>query len=187
MSSFIGEYGTIRVKGRLKHPNLDYNEKYPILLTAKHPAVQLLLKKAHQDNLHEGTEYVRNILQQVYWIIGLRNALTKLRRDVSNADRGTPTQSTHRWKTYPENDLMNLCSHSPILESNTSEPLKWSSYDVSWSDGAAPSLVWQPEQCTSKSQVIGQRVVSSCSDKIHRKTWLPKYHHQWQRNTFRFS
>ena len=79
LSSFIEEDGTIRVKGRLKHSNFDYNAKHPILLTAKHPVVQLLLEKAHRDNLHEGTEYVRNMLQQEYWIIGLRNALRKIK------------------------------------------------------------------------------------------------------------
>ena len=79
LSPFIEEDGTIRVKGRLKHSNLDYNAKHPILLTAKHPVVQLLLEKAHRDNLHEGTEYVRNMLQQEYWIIGLRNALRKIK------------------------------------------------------------------------------------------------------------
>ena len=63
LSPFIEEDGTIRVKGRLKHSNLDYNAKHPILLTAKHPVLQLLLEKAHQDNLHESTEYVRNMLQ----------------------------------------------------------------------------------------------------------------------------
>ena len=75
---FIEDDGTIRVKGRLKHSNLAYNAKHPILLTAKHPVVQLLLEKAHRDNLHEGTENVRNMLQQNYWIIGLRNALRKI-------------------------------------------------------------------------------------------------------------
>ena len=79
LSPFIEEDGTIRVKGRLKHSNIDYNAKHPILLTAKHPVVQLLLEKAHRDNLHEGTEYVRNMLQQEYWIIGLRNALRKIK------------------------------------------------------------------------------------------------------------
>ena len=79
LSPFIEEDGTIRVKGRLKHSNLDYNAKHPILLTAKHPVVQLLLERAHRDNLHEGTEYVRNMLQQEYWIIGIRNALRKIK------------------------------------------------------------------------------------------------------------
>ena len=79
LSPFVEEDGTIRVKGRLKHSNLDYNAKHTILLTAKHPVVQLLLERAHRDNLHEGTEYVRNMLQQEYWIIGLRNALRKIK------------------------------------------------------------------------------------------------------------
>ena len=79
LSPFIEEDGTIIVKGRLKHSNLDYNSKHPILLTAKHPVVQLLLEKTHRDNLHEGTEYLNNMLQQEYWIIGLRNALRKIK------------------------------------------------------------------------------------------------------------
>ena len=36
------------------------------------------MEKAHRVNLHEGTEYVRKILQQEYWIIGLSNALRKI-------------------------------------------------------------------------------------------------------------
>ena len=79
LSPFIEEDGKIRVKGRLKHSNLDYNAKHPILLTAEHPVVQLPLEKAHRDNLHEGTEHVRNMLQKKYWIIGLRNALRKIK------------------------------------------------------------------------------------------------------------
>ena len=79
LSPFIEEDGTIRVKDRLKHSNLDYNSKHPILLTAKHPVVQFLLEKANRDNLHESTEYVRNMPQQEYWIIGLRNALRKIK------------------------------------------------------------------------------------------------------------
>ena len=78
-SPFIEEDGTIRVKGRLKHSNLAYNAKHPILLTAKHPVVQILLEKAHRDNLHEGTENVRNSLQKEYWFIGLRNVLGKIK------------------------------------------------------------------------------------------------------------
>ena len=78
LSSLVEEYGTIIVKGRLKHSNLDYNAKHPILLTAKHPVVDILLERTHRDNLHEGTEYVRNILQQEFCIVGLRNALRKI-------------------------------------------------------------------------------------------------------------
>ena len=84
------------MKGRLKHSKRDYNAKHRLLLTAKLPVVQLRLEKAHPDNLHEGTECVINTIQQEYWIIGLRNALTKSSREVSNADTGKPIQFTHR-------------------------------------------------------------------------------------------
>ena len=66
---------TKQAEGKLKHLNLDYNAKHPFLLTAKLPAVQLLSEKAHRDILIEGTEYVRKMLQQEYWIIGFRNSL----------------------------------------------------------------------------------------------------------------
>ena len=76
---FLEEYGAIRVQGRLKHLNIDSNAKLPTLLTAKRPVVQLLLERAHRDNLHEATEYVEIKLQQEYWIIGLKNALSKIK------------------------------------------------------------------------------------------------------------
>ena len=51
--------------------------KHPILLSAKHPKVRKLIEDedAHANNYHEGTEYLRSVLQQNLWIIGLQNAL----------------------------------------------------------------------------------------------------------------
>ena len=43
------------------------------------PIVRKLIEDAHENNYHEGTEYVRSILQQNYWIIGLRNALRNVK------------------------------------------------------------------------------------------------------------
>ena len=77
LTPFIEEDGTTRVKGRLQLSSLDYKAKHPILLTAKHPVVQFLLEKAHRDKLLEGKQYVQNLLQREYWIIGLRTALKK--------------------------------------------------------------------------------------------------------------
>ena len=75
LSPYIEGDGTIRVKFRLKQSNLCYKAKQPILLAAKHP---LLLEREYHDNLHEGTEYVRNMFQREYRIIWLRNKLRKV-------------------------------------------------------------------------------------------------------------
>ena len=82
---------------------------------------------------------------------------------------------------------MNMWSHSPIQESTTSNPSKWSSYDVPWKDGAASSLAWQRGSTPRTPTAIGHRVMSSCSDKIQCKAWLPEHHHQWQRRKLRWS
>ena len=74
-SPFLDEEGLIRAKGRISKSKLDFNAKHPILLHWKHHAVELFLRNEHKDNQNEGTEHVRNIVQQRIWILGIRNAL----------------------------------------------------------------------------------------------------------------
>ena len=76
---FIDANGLIRAKGRLGKSDIDYDTKHPILLHWKHPAVELFLRSEHRRNFHEGTEYVRNVVQQNYWILGIRNALRSIK------------------------------------------------------------------------------------------------------------
>ena len=178
LSPFIEEDGTIRVKGRLKHSNLDYNAKHPILLTAKHPVVQLLLEKAHRDNLHEGTEYVRNMLQEEYWIIRLRNALRKIKSRCikcrhRNAKPSHPPMADLLRTTWWTCVLIYPC-RSWLLRTF------WSLVPTTYLEKVVLPL-YLPDNESSRHRsrtVIGHRVMSSCCDNIHCKAWLPKYHHQ---------
>ena len=68
-SPFIDEEGLIRAKGRIRKIQLDFNAKHPILLHWKHHRVELFLRNEQKDNQHEGTEHVRNIVQQKIWIL----------------------------------------------------------------------------------------------------------------------
>ena len=79
LSPFSDDQNLMRLKERLRHPDASYQMKHPILLSAKLPIVRKLNEDAHESNYHEGTEYVRSILQQKYWIIGLRNALRNVK------------------------------------------------------------------------------------------------------------
>ena len=71
LSPFLEENGLLRLQGRLQHSKSSYETKQPILLSVKHYVVIKLIEGAHQANFHEGTEYVRSVLRQEYWIIGL--------------------------------------------------------------------------------------------------------------------
>ena len=77
-SPFSDEKGLIRIRGRIKHANLSFEQRHPILLSTKHEMVNLMLRDLHEEHNHEGVEYVRSVIQQKFWILGLRNALRKV-------------------------------------------------------------------------------------------------------------
>ena len=76
---FLDANGLLRLQGPLQHSKSSYEIKHPTLLSAKHYVVIKLMKDAHQAKFFEGTEYVRSVLRQEYWNIGLRNALRSVK------------------------------------------------------------------------------------------------------------
>ena len=76
---FLDSDGLIRAKGRLKHSELRFDKKHPIILPANHIAVRIFLEREQKANNHERTEYVRSMIQQKYWVIGLRNLLRRIK------------------------------------------------------------------------------------------------------------
>ena len=76
---FLDGEGLIRAKGRIGKSQLDFNAKHPILLQGKNHAVELFLRNEHKDNQHEGTEHVKNIVQQKMWVPEIRDALRSIK------------------------------------------------------------------------------------------------------------
>ena len=87
-SPFLDDEGLIRAKGRIGKSQLDFNAKHPILLHWKHHAVELFLRNELKDNQHEGTEHVRDIVQQKMWILGIRNALRSIKNKCVTCRKG---------------------------------------------------------------------------------------------------
>ena len=78
-SPFSDEKGLIRIGGRIKHANLSFEQRHPILPSTKHEMVNLMLRDLHQEHNHEVVEHVRSVIEQKFWILGLRNALRKVK------------------------------------------------------------------------------------------------------------
>ena len=91
---FQDEEGLIRAKGRICKSQLDFNAKHSILLPWKHHAVELFLRNEHKDNQHEGTEHVRNIVQQKIWILGIRNVLRSIKKKCVTCRKDSTIDST---------------------------------------------------------------------------------------------
>ena len=79
LSTIMDNQDLMRLFGRLRHAGASYGVKHLSLIYAKHPIVRKLIEDDHERNYHEGTEYVRSILQKYYWIFGLQNAFRNVK------------------------------------------------------------------------------------------------------------
>lgn len=76
LSPFIDEKGVLRVGGRLRHSELSYEQKHPVILPQDRIA-NVIIRYHHLKALHGGLQLTLSLLRERYWIIHARNR-TKL-------------------------------------------------------------------------------------------------------------
>ena len=76
---FFDGTGVIRIRGRIKHAHLSFEQRRPVLSSTKQEMVITMLRDLHLEHNHEGVEYVRSVIQQKFWIIGLKDALSSIK------------------------------------------------------------------------------------------------------------
>ncbi|XP_076387400.1 uncharacterized protein LOC143264382 [Megachile rotundata] len=67
LNPFIDEKGLIRVGSRLKHAQLRYSVKYPIVLPHKHHITELIIRQTHLNQFHSGVQATLNTVRLRYW------------------------------------------------------------------------------------------------------------------------
>ncbi|XP_075250739.1 uncharacterized protein LOC142342945 [Convolutriloba macropyga] len=104
-SPFIDQRGLICAKGRIGKSQLNFNAKHTLLLHWKHHVVELFLRNEHKNNSHEGNEHVKNIVQQRFWIIGVRNALRSIKNKCVTCRSGRAQTMTPVMAELPTESL----------------------------------------------------------------------------------
>ena len=59
----------LRVGGRLKHSNLLYSAKHPMIMPGKHPVSELIIRHYHRLDGHAGSYQVLAEMRQRFWVI----------------------------------------------------------------------------------------------------------------------
>lgn len=75
LTPFVDEAGLLRVGGRLQHANLPYSRKHPLLLPKASHLSALLCDHFHIQSLHAGPRTVQALVQEKFWIVGIRSLL----------------------------------------------------------------------------------------------------------------
>ncbi|XP_037399818.1 uncharacterized protein LOC108416929 [Pygocentrus nattereri] len=75
LSPYCDEEGMLRIGGRLRHGDLEYKEKHPLVLPGGHVA-KLLVEHHHQRVMHQGRVFTEGAVRSAgYWIIGARRLI----------------------------------------------------------------------------------------------------------------
>ena len=76
---FVGHDDLLRATGRLMRlVSVPFETKHPVLLDGRHPLVRLYLTHVHQQNAHQGVEFLRALVQQTFAILKLRTTLRSI-------------------------------------------------------------------------------------------------------------
>ncbi|GIY46036.1 DUF1758 domain-containing protein [Caerostris darwini] len=82
LNPFLDNSGILRVGGRLRHANIAYGHKHPILLPKRHILTDLIVKHYHEILFDAGPQLVQSSIQEQYWIIGARDVIRHLIKNV---------------------------------------------------------------------------------------------------------
>ncbi|UYV60621.1 hypothetical protein LAZ67_1001682 [Cordylochernes scorpioides] len=75
---FIDESGLLRVGGRLRHLNLQFDKKHPIIFPRDHFITELIVRQCHLDYLHSGLQLTMSAPRLRYWIPAGRSLVKKI-------------------------------------------------------------------------------------------------------------
>ncbi|XP_066907074.1 uncharacterized protein [Halyomorpha halys] len=74
---FLDADGVLRVGGRLRNANLDYDAKHPIIIPGKSHFAKLLVDHYHRLHLHLEPSALQAVLHAQYWIGAARSLIRK--------------------------------------------------------------------------------------------------------------
>ena len=91
----------LRVGGRLRKAQLQFNAMHPVILPKHHPVVDLLIRHYHVISGHSGQEYVLSLLREHYWILKARVSVRKMLRNCFECKRRQQVPGKQRMADLP--------------------------------------------------------------------------------------
>ncbi|XP_011702045.1 PREDICTED: uncharacterized protein LOC105458437 [Wasmannia auropunctata] len=91
LAAFLDGEQVIRVGGRLRHAEVNAEQKNPIVLPAKHHVTSIILRDRHEKLLHCPPEQLLHDIRQRFWPISGRREVRKITRRCIKCYRFNPT------------------------------------------------------------------------------------------------
>ncbi|XP_076279061.1 uncharacterized protein LOC143208476 [Lasioglossum baleicum] len=101
LNPFLDTDAIVRVGGRLRHSELSYSQRFPIVLP-NHRISELIIADCHQNILHGGTQLTLSIVRQVFWIINSRRIVRRLIHKCVKCVRARATTAQQQMGDLPK-------------------------------------------------------------------------------------
>lgn len=101
LSPFLDEMGVIRVGGRLKHADMEFMRKHPIIISRDNVLLTLLLREAHAKTLHGPPQLMITYLRGKYWLINAANSVKRFVRSCVICRRQNAKTSEQKMGNLP--------------------------------------------------------------------------------------
>lgn len=95
------EDGILRVGGRIKRAFIPYDSRHQMILPAKHPITEALVRHLHQENLHIGQKGLLGIVRQRYWPLNVKATIRKVIRNCMVCFKANPLKTTQMMGDLP--------------------------------------------------------------------------------------
>nr|CAI5831915.1 unnamed protein product [Callosobruchus analis] len=112
LSPFLDKDQVLRLGGRLSKAKIDYDQKFPIILDAKHHLTKLIVMHEHHRQLHASTQTLLASLRQRYWPLGGRRTIRSILRQCITCFRVKPSRLMQKMGALP---LDRVSQHRPFL------------------------------------------------------------------------
>ena len=101
LSPFVDGDGILRVGGRLRHSDLSWERKHPMLLPYSHHVTTLVIRYEHLRLFRAPEQLTRSATRQYVWILNCRNAVKAVIRDCVTCFRVSPRTPDHTMGDLP--------------------------------------------------------------------------------------
>jgi len=101
LSPLLDQNGILRVGGRIKNAEANYDFKHPIILRKSNPLSLLIFTEAHAKTLHGGLQLMLSYVARQYWVIGARNLAKRVIRGCMTCFRYSAQAATQLMGDLP--------------------------------------------------------------------------------------
>ncbi|XP_038106648.1 uncharacterized protein LOC119766275 [Culex quinquefasciatus] len=93
--------GLLRVGGRIKGAFVPYDSRHQMLLPAKHPITEALVRELHVDNLHIGQRGLLAVVRQRFWPLNVKSTIRQVIRKCIVCFKTNPLKTTQLMGDLP--------------------------------------------------------------------------------------